>query len=79
MKNLNFVTGFLAASCLFLLISANTKTTPTEDVPRYHLTWTNAGPVYAYDAITGKFKEIRYGRISKYSTIKEMVERPESD
>ena len=55
MKNLNFVTGFLAATCFFLLISANSKQNPTENMARYQLTIGGTGG-YVYDAVTGYYK-----------------------
>ncbi len=73
MKYSNFITGFLLASCLFLLISANTKTGQSENVPRYHLTF-GTGPII-YDAVTGKYVRITPVELKESSNLKSFLER----
>jgi hypothetical protein len=58
MKNLDFLTGFLLASCLFLLVSANSKQTNTEQVSRYHVSFSDGFGSIVYDAVTGKKKRV---------------------
>ena len=75
MKNQSFLSGFLAASCLFLLISASTKENQSTDVPRYHLAWQSANAeVTVYDAVTGELEIIKYGRINDDSNLKDLLQ-----
>jgi hypothetical protein len=76
MKNLNFITGFLAASCLFLLIGAAAKPSPNEEVPRYHITYqAGSGEATVYDAVTGEIELMKYAKVNDDSNIKDLLEK----
>jgi hypothetical protein len=77
MKHLPFITGFTLAACLFLFIGA-TRQTPTDNTPRYHMSWYSTGTSthgYVYDAVTGKCKSVTFVQAAKSGNIKELLEQ----
>ena len=76
MKNLNFLSGFLLAICLFFMISASTNSQQTEQIPRYHITHTGYNQkAYVYDAVTGELEIVNFDRINDNSTLKALLKK----
>ena len=67
---LGLIIGF--GSCL--LLSADIGNRPTEEVPRYHLFYTDGGLYYVFDAVTGEYKKVVLGDVRKGSNIKTLLE-----
>lgn len=75
MKISNLLIGAVIGVTACVLVSATTPECPsTENIPRYHVINVGGSSIYyAYDAVTGEFKEVSTRDMNKNTNIKDLL------